>query len=326
MMALQRLTSGMLQSSGGTPAFLQVGAISSTEGWLGWSTVGDDHRMEPGESWAYRARGVDPLVEVRVVRQGTQKPARVLARFVSDEFEGKEEWVPPARLKVLWSQAAEFRAREERWARMCAVGPGQEDPRDYAASEIFDEYVDNELATINYRRGASITIKQKEALAERLGLRVEQLTDHPEAFTEDGAVVAPWLATELVARTVAEQNAEKVLQRVEAEERQARYAAIHGEHPSRGRRDDYISPEISEEVDRDYGRPVRDVLRSWCGAENVERFDELVELRKEIKRVGDVAQSAIDALRAYGHPALASRFERELGTPVEMLRADQPHG
>ncbi|BAS11745.1 hypothetical protein AHiyo8_00480 [Arthrobacter sp. Hiyo8] len=52
--------------------------------------------MEPGESWAYRGRGVDPLVEVRVVRQGTQKPARVLVRFVSDEFEGKEEWVPPA--------------------------------------------------------------------------------------------------------------------------------------------------------------------------------------------------------------------------------------
>lgn len=67
------------------------------------------------------------------------------------------------------------------------------------------------------------------------------------------------------------------------------------------------------------------VLRSWCRAENVERFDELVELRKEIKRVGDAAQSAINALRAHGHPALASQFERELGTPVELLRVDQPH-
>lgn len=281
--------------------------------------------MEPGESWAYRARGVDPLVEVRVVRQGAQKPARVLVRFVADEFEGKEEWVPPARLKVLWSQAAEFQAREERWARMCAVGPGQEDPRDYAASEIFDEYVDSELATINYRDGDSITIKHPEVLAARLGLRVEQLTDYPEAFIEDGAVVAPWPATELVARTVAEQNAEKVLQRVQAEEKKARYAAIHGEHLSRGRRDDYISPEISEEVDREFSGPIREVLRSWCGSENVERFDELVELRKEIKRVGDVAQSAINALRAHGHPALASQLELELGTPVGMLRVDQPH-
>ncbi|WP_413247828.1 hypothetical protein [Sinomonas flava] len=282
--------------------------------------------MEPGESWAYRARGVDPLVEVRVLSQGAQTPARVLVRFVSDEFEGKEEWVPPARLKVPWGEAAEFQAREERWERVSSAGPHREDPREYAASEIFDEYVDSELATINYRDGDSITIKQPMVLAALLGLRVEQLTDYPEAFIVDGAVVAPWPATLLVARTVAEQNAERVLGRVQTEEKKARYAAIHGEHLSRGRRQDHIPPEISEEVDRDYGRPVRDVLRSWCGAENVERFDELAELRKEIERVGDVAQNAIDALRAHGHAALASQLEGELGTPVEMLRTDRPHG
>ncbi|BAS11746.1 hypothetical protein AHiyo8_00490 [Arthrobacter sp. Hiyo8] len=96
--------------------------------------------------------------------------------------------------------------------------------------------MDTELATVNYRRGASITVKQPEALAALLGLRVEQLTDHPEAFTEDGTVVAPWPATELVARAVAKQNAEKILQRVQNEEKQARYAAIHGKHQWRGRR------------------------------------------------------------------------------------------
>lgn len=47
--------------------------------------------MESGESWAYRARGVDPLVEVRVARQGGAEAARVLVRFVADEFEGREE-------------------------------------------------------------------------------------------------------------------------------------------------------------------------------------------------------------------------------------------
>ncbi|MEW1819330.1 hypothetical protein AB0323_00860 [Arthrobacter sp. NPDC080031] len=237
-------------------------------------------------------------------------------RLVADEFEGKEEWVPPARLKVLWSQAAEFEAREGRWALVSAVGPDREDPREYAASEILEGYVDSELASI----------KEPEVLASRLGLRAEQLTDHPEAFIEDGAVIAPWPATELVARTVAEQNAEKILQRVQAEERKARYAAIHGEYQSGGRGDDHISPEISEEVDREFSAPIREVLRDWCGAENVERFDELVELRKEIKRVGDVAQGAINALRAHGHPAtLAFQFESELGTPVELLRADRSH-
>lgn len=64
--------------------------------------------VEPGESWAYRARGVDLLVEVVVVCVGTRKPARVLVRFVDDEFEGREQWVPPVRLKVPWSEVADI--------------------------------------------------------------------------------------------------------------------------------------------------------------------------------------------------------------------------
>ena len=55
--------------------------------------------FQPEQRWAYRARQVDEFVEVSVVRLGTQRPARVLVRFVDDAFEGREEWVPPARLK-----------------------------------------------------------------------------------------------------------------------------------------------------------------------------------------------------------------------------------
>jgi hypothetical protein len=63
--------------------------------------------VEVGESSAYRACGVDPLIEVRVINIGARKPARVRVRFVADEFEGLEEWVPPERLKVPWDAADE---------------------------------------------------------------------------------------------------------------------------------------------------------------------------------------------------------------------------
>ena len=261
---------------------------------------------------------------MRFVRAGTQKPARVLVRFVADEFEGQEEWVPPARLKVLWEGVEEYRAREERWDLVSAPGPERDDPRDYAASEILDEFIDRDLAMMNDRFGCSITVSRPDELAESLELRIEQLTDYPEAFWEDGKLIAPWPVTELVARTVTQMNAEKVLQRVESEERKARRAAIHGEYlPGRGRH--YIDPEISSEVDRDFGKPIRGVLRAWCGADNVERFDELAELRKEIKRVGEVAERAIGALRAHGHDAAAVELARDLGTPVEMLRPEPPN-
>lgn len=75
---------------------------------------GDDGRMEAGERWAYPARGIDPLIKVEVKRLGTQKPARVLVLFVDDYAEGREEWVPPARLRVPWGHVGEFMAREAR--------------------------------------------------------------------------------------------------------------------------------------------------------------------------------------------------------------------
>lgn len=277
--------------------------------------------MDVGESWAYRVRGVDPLVEVRVVRVGTQKPARVLVRFVDEEFEGREDWVPPARLKVPWKDVDEFRTKEDRWNRIYAAGPGRDDPREDAAGEVFELLIDPELASLGYHTGGSISITRPEALALELGLELEQLVGDPDAFIEDGAVIAPWPVTELVIRAAIQRNPEPVLQRVWSEEAQTRNEAIHGRHSAMRRGESYyVSPERCVEFDNEYAKPIREVLRSWCGTDAIERFDELVELRKEIRRVGDVAQRAIDALRYSGRESHAAELERELGTPVEMLR------
>jgi hypothetical protein len=62
----------------------------------------------PGEAWAYRARQADPLGEVVVMKIGSRRPIRVLVRFVDPSFEGLEDWVPPARLKVLWTDVEAF--------------------------------------------------------------------------------------------------------------------------------------------------------------------------------------------------------------------------
>ena len=175
---------------------------------------------------------------------------------------------------------------------------------------------------MGYRDGGAISIAQPDVLASQLGLEVEQLTGHRDAFVEDGVVIAPWEVTELVATTAARRSPEPILEHVESEERQAQKEAIHGRYSRSGRRDNdyYFDAETAREMDLEYSKPIREVLRAWCGVEAVERFDELVELRKEIKRVGEVAQRAIQALRGAGHGSQASRLQRELGTPVEMLR------
>jgi hypothetical protein len=62
-----------------------------------------------GQSWAYRARRIDDVVQVAILKLGSQKPPLVLARWADESFEGRQEWVSPARLKVLWAEVDEFR-------------------------------------------------------------------------------------------------------------------------------------------------------------------------------------------------------------------------
>lgn len=146
---------------------------------------------------------------MRVVREGAQEPARVLVHSVADEFEGREEWVPLTRLKVPWDGVEACQAREARWKRVSAFGPGRGDPREYAVEVVFVDFVDRELARMNDNFGDLITISRPDEFAESFGLRIEQLTDYSEAFWDEGILIEPWPATELVAQAVARLNAEQ---------------------------------------------------------------------------------------------------------------------
>ena len=53
----------------------------------------------------------------------------------------------------------------------------------------------------------------------------------------------------------------------------------------------------------------------------IERFDELLALRDEVLRVGQIAERAIRELDAVGAIGAAEELRRELGVPVETLRA-----
>jgi hypothetical protein len=275
-----------------------------------------------GECWAYRARQVDDLVPVEVLKIGTQRPARVLIQFLDDKFEGRQEWVPPARLKVRWDNVVAFRDREDRWERVWDIGVGLDDPGEDAARQVFDALVDRDLVHIGYREGGACRVGDPARLAEITGLSPETWTECHEAFQEDGELVLPWPITERIAAALAQQNPRPLLDAALEEEHRCRHRAIHGQvYPGRGgKAASTISPEICRDVDDKYVRPRIAIVRRWCGADAVDRYDELAELRKEIHRVGHVAEEAISALRQAGQGWKADHLARQLGTPVEMLR------
>ena len=131
--------------------------------------MAEQHSAHPGESWAYRARSVDDLVEVVeviVVRLGTQRPARVQVRFVEDRFEGRQAWVPPSRLKVRWEAVDEFRERERLWERVFSLGVDEDSPLDMAAWQVFEDLIEPEIAIMLFRRAGACCVNDSDRLSE----------------------------------------------------------------------------------------------------------------------------------------------------------------
>lgn len=283
-----------------------------------------EHAAQVGEFWAYRARRIDEVVQVEVLRLGTQRPPRVLVRWVDESFEGRQDWVPPARLKVCWDGVESFLAYEARWDLVNSLGIGDEPVR-RAAEEVFDIVIDDAVARMDYREGGAGRITESDRLAELTGLAPSVWSQCPQAFTEDADLVAPWPITLEIAMAAAHRHPTPILETVRSGEAKAQYEAVHG-HSYRGygsRSDHTVPADICIQVDNEHGKPVRALLRQWCGDSAVARFDELVELRKEIHRVGQIAESAIEALRKAGHTQQAEQLARQLGTPVEMLQHNE---
>jgi hypothetical protein len=223
---------------------------------------------------------------------------------------------------VRWDGVDAYREHEARWNRIYAVGLSLDDPGEYAAEEVFDALIGSDVVRIGYREAGACRISDPGRLAVVTGLSPETWTQCPEAFYEGDDLVVPWPITEKIAVAAALRNPQPLLDAVQNEENEARYHAVHGKiYRGRGKTpDDVISPEICRKVDNEYGRPRRALIRSWCGADAVDRYDELAELRKEIHRVGQIAEAAIGALRKAGQKWEADHLARQLGTPVEMLR------
>jgi len=286
------------------------------------STFGVEHpgtrdelrQLNVGELWAYRHHGKDPLVEVRVLRFGTKpRRPRVLVRFVADEFEGLEDWVPVGRLKVPWDDAEEFAAREKRWNAI-ASAYRVDDTAEYRAAEVvFDTAIDPELAGLPYTTPGVCCISDVDRLSRQLGLEPDELRGEPLSFEDDGELIVPWPVTEKIARRAAEHTPDPVLRYVEKQEARQQHDKIYGRYmkPTRYSRH-YV--EVVARLDEDpANRPCRELLRQWCRAEAVEQHDELRDLRQEVHRLAGLTLDAIRVLRQADLKRDAARLERALG-------------
>lgn len=268
-----------------------------------------------GERWAYRQKQTDPVTCVEVVRLGTTKPARVQIKFVDDAFEGRQEWVPPARLKVPWAGVDAWQRRQSQWSAVYSASELSEREED-AWHMVFDNLRGVSLVKeLDYHASGVLSISNLDVLVTDLELDRNAVIDDNLAFIdEEGHWGLPWRLSETIMRRIAEKHADILLAELDADEqrdqRESRYGYQSGKY--------WISPEICAET-RQRWVPVRDLVRQWCGAEARDRHDELIALRAEVLRLGTLIDRAITALRR-AKSADADAIEKELGIPLETLR------
>jgi len=170
----------------------------------GRGTPGRKVEFDLGRRWAYRAGSQHELAEVEVLRLGVKKPARLLVRWIADEFEGRQDWVPPSRLKVPWDRVDDLRAWEARWAAV--QEPAWEAPelvRD-ATDYVVELLIEPDIAAMgfNAQRGV-IKIHQLDRLAALLGIEAAELRADPRSFEENGTLIAPIAIATAVAKSAA---------------------------------------------------------------------------------------------------------------------------
>jgi hypothetical protein len=285
---------------------------------------GAKRSLEVGDYWAYRARSTDPLVCVEVLRVGTARPPRVHVRFVDDQYEGRQEWVSPARLKVRWEDADEWLAEERRWDALRAASQHVRDtPEERAADLVLDSLHGWDLAEAGFNSNTGVlVIRDVDALVAETGLDRELLTGDPLAIeTSGGEWFVPWPVMRQVVERLATVHADTVMAAVEEDERQDRHHATWGHLHGHGQRASYVSAEICASVSAEHGYQAgRDLVRQWCGGEALDRYDELRALRAEVTRLGQLVERAVAVLRSSGNSREADGLERDLGVPIEVVQ------
>ncbi|MCA2210564.1 hypothetical protein [Nocardia rosealba] len=272
-----------------------------------------------GQKWAYRKRQVDQVTCVEILKIGTAKPARVQIKFFDDGYEGRQEWVPPARLKVRWADVDEWLARENRWAAVYAASD-LEVWEEHAWYMVFDNLRTVPLvASLDYHGTAGVlSISDVDALTAGLELERDALDADPVSFVDsDGTLVVSWTAGEGIVRRLAGKYADVLLAKMDEEERTRRNESRFGYQSGK----QWISAETCAKVDAEMEmelRPARELVLQWCGAETADRHDELLALREEVVRLGALIERAVAALRR-GDRSEADSIERELGVPVGTL-------
>ncbi|WP_353928557.1 hypothetical protein [Desulfofundulus kuznetsovii] len=275
--------------------------------------IGGNQMAIVGQRYAYRERARmlgEPVVPVIVVKEGPPRSRKVRIRHLDGEYEGFEEWVPKSRLVAPWEEVNAFCDDERRLLNAVkASGDVQGSIIYKAAEEVFGaiaELFGEELIFFGWKAIEQnlIIIKDFEKSVHKLGLGREELLSEPHAFIDRyGDYKAPFHVSERVVKDFCKRFPKEILRYIQLEENKLRQEAISAST--------LYEQEFAEEwlVKK---KPVFALVREWCGEKALAEFNEVAELRKEIRRLQALIEATARWLKDAGHPVKASLLLKEL--------------
>ncbi len=171
---------------------------------------------------------------------------------------------------------------------------------------------------LRLRRGMAdagvLELSRLDETAELIGMDAVELHSDPMVYeNRTGTCLAGWPVTERIARQVAVRLADEILPEMDRKQQEIEQERAQSSWYSYRARDD-------RKLDAEAA--VLRTVRAWCGEDKADRYDELVALRAEVVRLGQLVEKAVKALRDRGHGVIASTIERDLGVHIASLDPD----
>ncbi|MFJ7205251.1 PE-PGRS family protein [Streptomyces sp. NPDC098789] len=277
--------------------------------------------MEIGECWAYRAKPKElggALREVEIVRVSTSGRSGIHVRFLDGDEAGLQEWVSAGSLLVLWADADAFRADDTAELALTEASREVRGSAEFDAARMILGFA-RPKGRLKLRKAVAdagvLELGHLEETAPLVGMEPACLRGDAMVHEDrNGLCLAGWPVAERIAQQMAQSLAEEVLPEVDRRQQAIDEERARPSWHSYGRRRDDRKLDAEADALR--------TVREWCGEEKAERYDELVALRAEVLRLGELVEQAVKALRDRGHGVIASTIERGLGVHISSLGPD----
>lgn len=268
--------------------------------------------LQRGQRWAYRiARSSATFHEAAVVKVGDKK---VQVELVADRWEGKREWVSPARLEVRWDLRHEHIAEERKMLALRRASPAKDERS--AADEVLFLLVPLDIAEYTADTSGTTTVHKVGRLADLVGLPVSDLVAAP-ANEHEGDLLVPWQTTVAIARAAAARYPHRVLREIEKAEQQLNDDLIDGTViTGLDGEDHHLSPDDVRARFEKRERPRLDRLRSIVGAKRTADLLERRDLLDRLRRSTSVARRVLDVLQPT-QKRLVAKLREELDAAAD---------